>query len=307
MAFETPILLLVFNRPEHTRKVIERLRQLRPQYLYVHADGPRVHRPDDTMQTAAVRQLISTHVDWPCQVQTLYRDENQGLRNGVKGALDWFFEAEPWGIVLEDDCLPDLSFFTFCDTLLRYYEHDERIMHIGGSNLAETHTQHLAASYVFSRFSFVWGWAGWRRAWLQMSVDLEGLDEWERSGSIQEMIPGAKAQYYMLDKFHVTQRKENNSWAYAWFYSILKNKGLCIVPKLNLVQNTGVGDATATNTKGQNWSAQKLAQRLDFPLHHPNEATPDPILERQFFYTSQKKKWRLWLWYCLKKYNLARL
>ncbi|MCE7921949.1 MAG: nucleotide-diphospho-sugar transferase [Haliscomenobacteraceae bacterium CHB4] len=250
-------------------------------------------------KVAEVRELVLKGVDWDCEMKTLFREENQGLRQGVYSALNWFFDAEPYGIVLEDDCVPDLTFFRFCEEILERYKDDEQMMHIGCSNLAEDHTAGLEASYVFSRFSFVWGWAGWRRAWRKMSLDLEGLDEFEQSGAIRDFLDDPKAQAYMLDKFRVTQRRENNSWAYAWFYSILKNEGLCIVPKVNLVQNVGVGAEGATNTTVLNKKARLRAQPISFPLVHPKSRQPDPALERQFFYLSQKNRFRLWLWYML--------
>jgi len=300
MPLQVPVLFLVFNRPEHTRLALDRIRQARPPRLYVHSDGPRPQVNGEAGRVEQVRTIIGQGVDWDCEVKTLYRAENQGLRQGVFGALNWFFEAEPYGIVLEDDCVPDLSFFPFCAELLEYYRDDEQVMHIGGSNLAEATTADLEASYVFTRFSFVWGWAGWRRAWQKMSPDLEGLDTFEQSGKISRLVGDPMARAYMLDKFRVTQRRENNSWAYAWFYSILKNDGLCLVPKVNLVQNTGVGEAGATNTRGQNEKARLRAQPISFPLVHPESRQPEGMLEKQFFYLSQKRRFRLWLWYLLK-------
>lgn len=296
----TPILFLVFNRPQHTRLALERIRLARPPRLYVHCDGARSQVAGELEKVEKVRAMIREGIDWDCSVKTLYRDENQGLRQGVFGAINWFFEAEPFGIVLEDDCVPDLSFFPFCEEILEYYKDDEQVMHIGCSNLAEHFTEGLPASYVFSRFSFVWGWAGWRRAWQKMSPDLEGLEAFEQSGLLRNFLVDPVARAYMLDKFRVTQRRENNSWAYAWFYSILKNNGLCIVPKVNLVQNTGVGEAGATNTTGQNEKARLRAQPISFPLVHPDGRQPEPALEQQFFYLSQKRRMRLWLWYVLK-------
>lgn len=299
-----PVLLLVFNRLEHTRRVLKRLREVRPLRLYVHADGPRAHVHGEDEKVASVRALVQEAVDWPCAVQTFYREQNAGLRDGVYGALNWFFEQEEWGIVLEDDCWPDASFFPFCAELLERYRDDERIMHIGGSNLIDSRTKNLGVSYVFSRFSFVWGWASWRRAWQKMSPELDGLDDFTRAGTIRALVADPLAQGYMLEKFRVTQRRQNRSWGYAWFYSILKNNGLCIVPSVNLVQNVGVGEAGATNTTGKNEAARLAAGRLEFPLQHPLAQQPVPELEQAFFYASQKRRPRLWLWFALHKLGL---
>jgi hypothetical protein len=304
MGCNVPVLFLTFNRPLHTRVVLDRIREARPPRLYVHCDGPRANIPGESKKVAEVQAIIAEGVDWDCTLIPLFRTDNMGLREGVFNALNWFFEQEPMGIVLEDDCVPDLTFFRFCEELLEYYKDDEQIMHIGCSNLAEDRTAGMTSSYLHSRFSFVWGWASWRRAWQKMSIDLEGLEVYEQSAAIKNFVEDPKAQTYMLDKFHVTRARKNNSWAYAWFFSILKNNGLCIVPKVNLVQNTGVGVPGATHTKGQNEKAMIPSRSIDFPLVHPTERNPDPILEQLFFYVSQKSRFRLWIWYLMKSLGL---
>ncbi len=304
MPYSVPVLFLNFNRPLHTQGVLERLRMLQPARLYVHCDGPRASHPSDAKNVADVRAILATQIDWPCELKTLFRTVNLGLREGVFDAINWFFQQETEGIILEDDCVPDPSFFRFCQGMLEQYRHDEQIMHIGGSNLAQKFTMHLPESYVFSKFSFVWGWATWRRAWEKMSPSLDGLNEFEETKFSKQFVVNKLSRDYMLDKFQDTRQRKNNSWAYAWFYSILKNNGLCIVPKMNLVQNVGVGERTSTNTTGSNESARLQAGELDWPLIHPIRRAPDPYLEQQFFYTSQKKRLRLLLWWALKKAGL---
>jgi hypothetical protein len=292
------LLLLLFNRPRHAAALIERLRQVRPPRVYVHADGARPDRPGEADLVAATRRTLET-IDWPCEVHTLFRERNFGLREGVSDAIGWFFRHEERGIILEDDCLPDPSFFAFCEDLLERYADDPTVWHIAGSNLAERHTAHLPSSFVWSHFSLVWGWATWRRAWEHMRLDLDGLDDWAADGGLQNLLPDRMAQAYMLDKFRTTQQRRNHSWAYAWFYNILKNKGLCIIPTCNLIENTGVGDAAATNTRHRDPRAQLRAGRMGFPLVTPAARTPEEALERQFFYHTQKRPLRLVLWYVL--------
>lgn len=282
------VLFLVFNRPEHTRAVLDRIRRAAPPRLYVHCDGPRPDKPGEADKVARVRDLIEHEVDWDCQITRIYRDGNLGLREGVYDALNRFFDTEPSGIVLEDDCVPDSSFFEVCAALLEYYKNDDSIMHIGGSNLLENRMRRQAESYVFTRFSFVWGWASWRRAWQKMSINLEGLEEFANSPAMRRFLPNPLARWYMVDKFRVTQRRENRSWAYAWFYSILKNDGICIVTAVNMVENVGVGDAQATNTSGKTDRRKRKARPLSLPLVHPTERRINPILDQLFFYTSQK-------------------
>lgn len=301
---KVPVLFLTFNRPRQTRLALERILLAGPSKIYVHSDGPRAHIAGEAEKVEEVRTIIRTQIGDRVPVLTLFRSENMGLRAGVFDALNWFFDREPQGIVLEDDCVPDLTFFPFCAEILQRYADDEQVMHIGGSNLAEAHTAGLGTSFVFSRFTFVWGWASWRRAWQKMSLQLDGLDEFEQSGAIQNYLRNPMAQAYMLDKFRVTRSGKNNSWAYAWFYSVLKNKGLCVVPTLNLVQNVGIGSEDATHTTRSNDRAQLRARTLAFPLVFPEHREPDPLLEQQFFYHSQKSRFRLRLWYVLQRFGL---
>lgn len=300
MPCSVPILLLTFNRPEQTRQVMAQILEAAPSKLYVHCDGPREWVSADVEKVNEVRQIVADLAPPATELHTLFREQNRGLRRGVFDALNWFFEKEEYGIILEDDCIPDPSMFRFCEELLFRYKDDRRIMHIGCSNLAMASTKTALASFVFSRFSFVWGWASWRRAWKQMSIDLDGLDDFIRQGEIRHLIQDKQAQAYMLDKFKATRDGKMNSWAYAWFYSILKNNGLCIVPKINLVHNRGVGEEGATNTTSRNPLAAQGAQPLRFPLIFPAEPRIDPDLEARFFYTSQKSRLRLRLWYLLK-------
>lgn len=299
----TPVLLLLFNRPEHAAAALDRIRSVQPERLYVHADGPRPDRVGEAELVTQTREVLQ-QIDWPCTVHTLLRDTNWGLRKGVSDALNWFFAQEEQGIVVEDDCLPDPSFFAFCEDLLDRYAHDPRVMHIAGSNLAERYTEHLDSSFVWSKFSLVWGWASWRRAWQKMSLDFDGLDDFAEH-DLPKFLPGNPlAQAYLLDKFCVTRAGRNQSWAYAWFYSILKHNGLCIVPARNLIQNVGVGTAGATNTTGDDPRARLRARAMPFPLALPSKMEPIPVIETQLFYHTQKRRSRLWLWYLLHQLGL---
>ena len=160
----TPIVFIVFNRPELTRRVFASIREARPSKLLVVCDGPRSGRPDDREKVAAVRQVIANGVDWPCDVRREYSESNLGCRERVVSGLNWVFALVEEAIVLEDDCLPDASFFAFAEEMLARYRNDPRVLHIGGNNFTSD-KYHLSHSYAFSRYGHIWGWATWRRAW----------------------------------------------------------------------------------------------------------------------------------------------
>ena len=155
--FSIPILFLVFNRPETTALVFQEIRKVRPQQLFVAADGPRPDRTGEAEKCAEVKKIVAA-VDWPCEVKTLFRDNNLGCRVAVSSAINWFFENVEEGIILEDDCLPHPDFFRFCNELLDYYRNDERIMHIGGNNFQFVN-KYGKSSYYFSHYAHIWGWA----------------------------------------------------------------------------------------------------------------------------------------------------
>ncbi|OUC08639.1 hemolytic protein HlpA-like protein, partial [Litorilinea aerophila] len=160
---QTPVIFLIFNRPDTTAQVFAEIAKARPRRLLVVADGPRPHRPDDVEKCSATRAVIE-RVDWPCEVSCDFAEENLGGRRRISSGLTWAFSQVEAAIVLEDDCLPHPTFFPFCEELLNRYCHDERIMAITGDNFqfGRSRTKY---SYYFSRYFHSWGWATWRRAW----------------------------------------------------------------------------------------------------------------------------------------------
>ena len=155
---KTPVLFLVFNRLNMTKKVFEKIKEVKPDRFYVAADGSRDSKPDDNQKVNKVREYVMESIDWDCNVQTLFREKNLGCGRAVSGAIDWFFEHETEGIILEDDCIPDVTFFSFCQELLKKYEADCRISHKGGTNF-QNNIMRGQSSYYFSNLFYVWGWA----------------------------------------------------------------------------------------------------------------------------------------------------
>lgn len=297
--FQCPVavLFLVFNRPDLADITFERIRAARPPRLYVHCDGARESREGERDLVLRSHKIIEK-VDWPCEVFTLFRPENIGLRDALYGAISWFFEHEVAGIIMEDDCLVDDTFFQFCSELLERYADDPQVMHIGGWNMIEKDCQLLPSDYFWTKFSIVTAFATWRRAWSLMDKSMLELDRFEKDGYIRDFLPSLLAQAYMLDKFKTTKALRNRSWAYSWFYSILINNGLCLLSSKNLVQNIGFG-GNASNTNYRNAAAEIDAKSMQFPLRHPELPKIYPNLEKKLFAAYQKKPLRLWLWYLL--------
>ena len=266
-ALQTPVLLLAFNRPDTTQRVFDAIRQAAPTRLYVAVDGPRPDRPGEAATVRSVRELV-TDVDWDCKVKTLFRDENLGCRTAVSSAIDWFFEHEPAGIILEDDCLPHPSFFRFCGELLQHYADDSRIMTISGNNFqrGRRRSEH---SYYFSRYMHCWGWATWRWAWQHYDRDLSTWPRLRDSGWMETRFPHARHARYWRDLLDRVAHGDIDSWAYIWQYSIWTLNGVNILPDCNLVSNIGFDtDATHTTKNRSPW-ANLPTQAMPFPLRHP--------------------------------------
>jgi hypothetical protein len=271
---KTAVLFLVFNRPDVTAKCFEAIRAAGPPRLYVAADGPRAGRLGEAERCEQVR-LIATAVDWPCEVKTLFRAENLGCRQAVSGALDWFFESEPEGIVLEDDCLASADWFRFAEEMLDRYRDDHRIMCVSASHF------HGAAhvpehSYFFSRYSHCWGWASWRRAWIMYDADMAAWPSLRTRGWLRGIGHGSRAfEAYWHNVFDRVHAQHVNSWAYRWMFSCWTQSGLTILPERNLVSNIGFGDnATHTDADNPLKDATPL-ESINFPLRHPSHVIPD--------------------------------
>lgn len=245
----TPIVFLVFNRPELTRRVFERIREARPPKLLVVCDGAREQVPADAAGVAAVREIIAAGVDWPCEVLTNFAEKNMGCRERVFTGLNWAFDLVEEAIILEDDCLPSPSFFTFCEAMLERYRHEERVMHINGTNFLAPHLK-PSTSYFFSKYVWVWGWATWRRAWRQYDPTMAHWDE--RLTALNASFDSRRERAFWMSTFDHARRdwKAANTWDFQWIHTCWTLQGLTVIPSANLIENLGFGtDATHTTSE----------------------------------------------------------
>lgn len=273
-----PILFLVFNRPDRTEQVFATIKQARPAKLFIAADGPRPQVPTDAQKCQLVRS-IATKVDWPCEVKTLFREKNLGCKVAVSEAIDWFFDHVEAGIILEDDCLPDASFFPFCTELLeRYYDNDE-VMMIGGSN--SSGAWKCLNSYFFSKYGRLWGWATWRRAWAKYDVNIKSWADPKNKEIIKNRIGHTgywKEKSWLYDRLYQGQK---DTWDYQWEYAMFLHGGITVVPENNLIENIGFGaDATHTFTKDKTLVIK--SSHVNFPLSHPKNLDLETAYDKQF-------------------------
>ena len=275
---KTSVLFLIFNRPDTTFKVFEQIRAIKPERLYIAADGPRPNINSDNENCKLARSVVNL-IDWDCQVKTLFRESNLGCGKGVSDAITWFFNQVDEGIILEDDCLPDNSFFIFCEQMLGHYRNNQEIMHIGGVNYQDAKKKY-SGTYYFSSIAHVWGWATWKRAWNKFSFDINGLDDFKKSKKINYYYQDTKIIEYWYNVFERMSRHEIDTWDYQWTYSIWQNNGLCIIPNTNLVSNIGF---EGTHADGPSKSTGKATHPIH-SIHHPDVIKQDEEADIFTFY-----------------------
>jgi hypothetical protein len=279
-----PVVFLVFNRPDTTRRVFEEIRRARPPKLLVVADAPRADRPGEAEKCKAVRAILDT-VDWPCEVLKNFADINLGCKIRVSSGLDWVFEQVEEAIILEDDCLPHASFFRFCEELLHRYRDDERIWIISGDNF-QFGKRRTHDSYYFSRYTHIWGWASWRRTWRKYDVGMKHWPSVRNQGRLSDILQDRKLTTYWHDVFEAVFNNKIDTWDYQLNFACWINNALSIMPNINLMSNIGFGPDASRTAKINQFSKIPVSE-MKFPLVHPTliirDALADDESERDQF------------------------
>lgn len=260
--FSTPILFLVFNRIEPTKVVFKEIKKVSPSKLYIASDGPRLSKDGEFEKVLEIREYLLKHIDWECEVNTMFRDENLGCKYAVSSAITWFFNNEEAGIVLEDDCLPSQSFFFFCEKLLDKYKDNFQIGHIGGSNF-QNGVIRGDGDYYFSNFNHIWGWASWANRWSNYNVELNTIED---SSFIDSIFPETKIRVYWKKIYKKVKQKKIDTWDYQWTFTLWHNNQISILPNFNLVSNIGFG-IDATHTKSESIFSNLPTHIVDINNH----------------------------------------
>lgn len=263
---KTPVAFVIFNRPETTKRVFAEIARARPPKLLIIADGPRADQPDDVKKCAATRSIVD-NVDWNCEVLTNYSETNLGCKRRVSSGLDWVFDTVEEAIILEDDCLPNPTFFRFCEELLVKYRNDERIAMISGDNF-QFGKKLTKNSYYFSRYNHIWGWASWRRAWNNYDVDMKVWPKIREQGLLKNYLGSRIGYWYWRYIFDNVYNGKIDTWDYQWTFSCWIQNTLTIIPKVNLISNIGFG-MKAEHTKVKNKFAEMETESMIYPILHP--------------------------------------
>lgn len=270
---QTPVALILFNRPDVTARVFEAIRAVRPRQLFLIADGPRHHAERADVEAA---RAIVAQVDWPCEVMTRFAERNLGCRANVAGGIDWVFSLADRAIILEDDCLPDPSFFRFCEELLDHYADDPRVSMISGDNFQSINNLR-SESYYFSAIAHVWGWATWRRVWTRwFDISMPTWPVERETAWLHDLLLDDRVRRTYRAAFDAVSTGHVDTWDAQWQLAVWRSRGLVALPAVNLVTNLGFGPRATHTKQSTSLDANLPVEPMRFPLRHPESIRRDP-------------------------------
>ena len=291
----TPVLLITFNRPEHTRKVLEAIMVAKPQQLYVFQDGVRQDNSSDLEKCADVRRVVETMTtDSGINLHTLYSDKNLGCGPGPMNALNWFFSENDTGIILEDDAVPHPDFFPYCEELLEKYKDNSNVRAIGSMNVD---TQRWGdGSYYFSMMNRnLCAWATWKRSWEAFDIKMENVSRLKLRKALRHYGCGVLECEYWCDRLDEVHKDlcGGKSWDMQFFMSIWMSGGKGIIPNVNLSSNIGtVGEAT--HVMWDENIIDNVPSHPIMPLTHPSDSNVQHAADKQFhfrYFEPAKNTW----------------
>ena len=261
---EAPVLLIIFNRPDTTKQVFEAIRRAKPPKLYVSADAPRPGNEQDYVNCSKAREIVK-NVDWVCNVQYRFLNQNLGCGYGPATAISWAFENEDRLIILEDDCVPSLPFFDFCNHCLETYANDTRVWIVSGRSHHENSKYFEDQDYIFSHYGHTWGWATWKRCWNQFDIDMKKWNDFiSQGGFLNSFYSKKEGAFYnnFYRKLATDKNLSKHVWDYQHVLGIHLNGGLSITPAKNLIHNIGSIGTHSTNQQ----SCHVLKAAADFSI-----------------------------------------
>lgn len=265
---EAPVVLIIFNRQDATERVFSEIAKIKPKKLFVIADGPRLDHPDDDRNCSETRKVIE-HINWDCEVLKNYSDVNLGCGHRIASGISWVFEQVEEAIILEDDCVPNPSFFKYCEELLKKYRKDERVMTICGTNRLSG-LKRGPYSYSFRYLFSCWGWATWRRAWKYFDYEIKLWKELRETIWMLNILSEPRhANYWkeIFDQYYCY--KGNDVWDYQWMFACWTQNALAIIPEVNLIENIGFGENSTHFKNGSDPLGIHFTKEINFPLRHP--------------------------------------
>ena len=287
--FNIPVVLFIFKRQKAV-EIVKRISLVRPKRLYILADNGR----NDAEKKLALecRDAVEKAIDWECEIIKNYAEENRGVYENIGEGAKWVLRREKWAIFLEDDNLPEISFFQFCEEMLTKYENDYRVLWICGTNYLGDYKPNNGASYVFTRHMLPCGWATWTNKFekfydgkLELVNDETVMDRIESNYCNKKVYQQYKSSW-MSEYKRIHSGKKPISWDYQMDFSIKANNLFGICACKNQIKNIGVD---SFSIHGGNSFDKIMTKRfcgmdsypIEFPLNHPKTILLDPIFEKK--------------------------
>lgn len=279
--YNVPILFVIFKRKDVALRTLESIKAAKPAKLYISGDGARPNVKGEKEKVESTRKAVLQFIDWECEVKTRFPEENQGCCNGVYNAINWLFENEERGIIVEDDCMLKPSFFRFAEEMLDMYKDDLRVGMIDAANYLPN--VNIPDSYGFSRYKSTNGWATWRRAWKLMDLDMKWRDGVYEDSIIANMSYKSKEHNYWKYRLKAVDENDVSAWDWQWYFTLAAHNMLGIYPKYSLTTNIGFGEDATHTSNGEMPSYYISDKDLDFPLQHPKYMVPYLPFEKEFY------------------------
>lgn len=280
LSIKTPIAIIIYKRPNQTKKLLAVLKEAPISNLYVIAEGPKNKTEEKICQQT--RKLID-EIDWQCTIHKNYSSKNLGLRKRIVSGLNWVFKHTNQAIILEDDCIPNQDFFRFCEEMLDKYATHPRVMSVSGTSCGISSSD----SYAFAKYPLCWGWATWKRAWRLFDLELLKWGGIKKPTWLAEKFPNPILRWYWKNIITLMTTGSINSWAYAWTFAHMVNDAVTIIPGSNLIENTGF-DKDATHTKhapSLTFPVSQLTWPLAIPKSIIQDNTANKNIEKTFYLT----------------------
>ena len=294
------VLVLGYNRPNHIKKLLNSLRKIKPKKIYISLDGPKKDLRDKKLSQLVKNEV--ENINWRCSIKKKYNIKNLGCRDSVRKGIDWFFKYNKFGIILEDDCLPNISFFQFCNKINKIYKNNKKIFSISGSNF---YNKKVKYDYFYSKYNHCWGWASWKRAWKKYDNKLLNWDKLKNSKQWKLLHKNRIERRYWEKIINKVKKEKIDSWAYVWTYSMWLYKGIAIIPKKNLIKNIGF-DIYATNSiKEETKHLKSHSLNFKTQLKKPKKFIPLIQNDDYVFNNHFQGKNYLWPWIIFKILKLG--
>ncbi|WP_165154731.1 hypothetical protein [Parabacteroides sp. ZJ-118] len=280
---DTPVLLITFNRPDYTVRMLDALKRCKVSNLYVFKDGPRPNSQSDKDASKEIENLVNA-IDWDCNVNKLFLNNNLGCGYGPYTAISWAFGLVDELIILEDDCIPTEAFFLFCAEMLHKYRENKNVRHISGRSHLTGHKCFEKADYIFTQYAPTWGWATWKRTWDGFDMQMRELKNFFETGGYSNQFASEEEVKFFNKRYKNTIADTSmvfHVWDFQYGLHSRANNSLAIVPAKNLIQYIGV---EGTHPATEESSYVTLTVDEGFKANrHPSKIEIDLRYERDHF------------------------